>query len=66
MNRDQEKHKGTSQREEPSTLSNDLRQSNEFREQKREQADHQPRDDQGRFISQNKQKPQTKSTNRNK
>jgi hypothetical protein len=34
----------------------DMRQSKEFREQKREQAEHQPRDDQGKFISKEQQK----------
>ena len=60
MNRNQEKQKPSAQREINETITQDLRQSNEFREQKREQAEHQPRDDQGRFISKNKQNSKMK------
>jgi hypothetical protein len=56
MNRNEEKQNPSAQnRESNQTISHDLRQSSEFREQKREQAEHQPRDVQGRFISRNKQ-----------
>jgi hypothetical protein len=56
MDRNQEKQNPSAhQRETNQTISHDLRQSSEFREQKREQAGNQPRDDQGRFISRNKQ-----------
>jgi hypothetical protein len=60
MNRNPEKQKPSAQRESNETITQDLRQSHEFREQKREQAEHQPRDDQGRFISKNKQNSKMK------
>ena len=44
----------------------DQRQSTEFKEQKREQAGHQPRDEQGRFISSKAQQPTSINKDNNK